>query len=525
MKEVQRSIPNHRITHFAVVDSVVGDKIAKHQSTSSSAANMNDELLFDDVQVPPELNELDESLRCNICKELLSNAVMISERTCGHSFCSECIRNHFRQQMTSGTVRKTSCPVCRCNVGKGDSALIPNLTLQAAVKCFQNSVQALNEKSQDVATDSSESKENDRPIRNTRNSKVAAANKKDTQKNEQEAKLSTNPIPLSKKFKPMYGKLKKKDLVRICKEEGLLTYGTDCELKDRHKRFVDMWNAETDSIAPKPAREIIAKFNLEESSKSQEASKYDAKKSANAMSKLKESRRQSADNDSIKVSSGDPNFDDEMDKGFAKLIAKARVSRGSDTPKSNRSHVVSEGGSRLGNEGIGGSLSSTMSPKAGTKPAISSSVESTDELLPENQDGEALFEDLSESVTKEVSQQAQGGPAVSNASEATDLIDLTDTMTASATASLISSTGSATSCEIKSSQGQRTIDQTMKVEMKKRSSPKSLAEANSLSEALPKRQRQSRSAIKEWNCHICTYINKNQHPRAKCCMCGSLRLL
>ena len=486
---------------------------------------MNDELLLDDVQVPPELNELDESLRCNICKELLSNAVMISERTCGHSFCSECIRNHFRQQMTSGTVRKTSCPVCRCNVGKGDSALIPNLTLQAAVKCFQNSVQALNEKSQDVATDSSESKENDRPIRNTRNSKVAAANKKDTQKNEQEAKFSTHPIPLSKKFKPMYGKLKKKDLVRICKEDGLATYGTDSELKDRHKRFVDMWNAETDSIAPKPAREIIAKFNLEESSKSQEASKYDAKKSAKAMSKLKESRRQSADNDSIKISSGDPNFDDEMDKGFAKLIAKARVSRGSATPKSNRSHVGSEGGSKTVNEGIGSSLSTSTSRKGGEEPTITSSVESAGDVLPDNLDGETPSGELSESVTKEVSQQAQVGPAASNASEASDLIDLTDTMTATATVSSVSSTGSTTPYETKPSQGQSTINQTMKVEMKKRSSPKALAEANSLSEALPKRQRQSRSANKEWNCHICTFINKNQHPRAKCCMCGSLRLL
>lgn len=89
------------------------------------------------MNIPPDLKELDESLRCCVCGEYFHAAVTISEEQCGHSFCSECIRNHFRHQMKS-VHRTTSCPTCRQPVR--DKALVPNRDLQQAVLAYRKSL-------------------------------------------------------------------------------------------------------------------------------------------------------------------------------------------------------------------------------------------------------------------------------------------------------------------------------------------------------------------------------------------------
>jgi hypothetical protein len=48
-------------------------------------------------------NEIDQELKCDICKEPLQSPVSLS--TCNHTFCKECIKQWFNQ--------KNSCPTCR----------------------------------------------------------------------------------------------------------------------------------------------------------------------------------------------------------------------------------------------------------------------------------------------------------------------------------------------------------------------------------------------------------------------------
>ena len=470
---------------------------------------MNEQI--EDVNIPHELGSLDESLRCNICKELLSNAVMISERTCGHSFCSECIRGHFRSQLTSGTVRKTSCPVCRCDVSKRESSLIPNLSLQAAVKGFKDYIQRLSQQCEKEVDYVSETKENDRPRRNTRHAIAAAAK---NEEHEQESKFSPHPIPVDKKVKPIYGSLKKKDIMRLCKEEGLATHGDERELKDRHRRFVDMWNGETDSIAPKSAKEIISKFNREENAKCLASSNFSAKQDAQYMSKVKESRKQSGLNDSTKVSSGNPQFDETLNTGFAKLIAKEKERRRNESSKANG---IEDTPVRAKSENADASLGA--SPTITGNDAINmTSDEIKDEGHPENTN-EASFGVAFESST--VQNTHVEVASVTATSESNSFVDLTDSVAHSTgSASSLSPTDITTSSDARASQGQRTIDQTMKVQTKKRSSPTSFSSANSLSKT---RHRRFRSTNEPWNCHACTYLNKSQHTKTTCVMCGTQR--
>lgn len=50
-----------------------------------------------------ELQKLDEHLRCPICKELFTTAMMIS--TCSHSFCALCVHRCLSEEQL--------CPKCR----------------------------------------------------------------------------------------------------------------------------------------------------------------------------------------------------------------------------------------------------------------------------------------------------------------------------------------------------------------------------------------------------------------------------
>ena len=92
-----------------------------------------------DDDVPPVLNVLDEALRCKICGEHFRSAVTIASTQCGHSFCSECIRNTFSQQLVT-TKRQRRCPQCNYNVQNENKELVKNFVLQEAVAAYKASL-------------------------------------------------------------------------------------------------------------------------------------------------------------------------------------------------------------------------------------------------------------------------------------------------------------------------------------------------------------------------------------------------
>jgi hypothetical protein len=84
---------------------------------------------------------------------------------------------------------------------------------------------------------------------------------------------SVVPLPASsvirleqKKF-DLVGK-KRKDLVSICKSEGIDCTGIDGDLKDRIKRFSDYWRSECDREVQKSKAQMLSDFRRQEAMRS-----------------------------------------------------------------------------------------------------------------------------------------------------------------------------------------------------------------------------------------------------------------
>ncbi|KAL6307967.1 hypothetical protein BKA93DRAFT_833243 [Sparassis latifolia] len=78
---------------------------------------------FPPADVAPGVRQLDEALRCSICRELYQAPVTIS---CGHCFCSLCIRSVLQE--------KGECPLCRQSAS--DTKIRRNPALENAVKAW-----------------------------------------------------------------------------------------------------------------------------------------------------------------------------------------------------------------------------------------------------------------------------------------------------------------------------------------------------------------------------------------------------
>ncbi|KAJ2582477.1 E3 ubiquitin-protein ligase rad18 [Coemansia sp. RSA 1836] len=74
----------------------------------------------------PHMRELDQLLRCPVCKEYFITAMVTA--TCGHTFCSLCVRRCLTQE--------TRCPSCRALLT--ESELNPNRLIDSAVHSFKS---------------------------------------------------------------------------------------------------------------------------------------------------------------------------------------------------------------------------------------------------------------------------------------------------------------------------------------------------------------------------------------------------
>jgi hypothetical protein len=312
---------------------------------------------FTEDNVPEQMLDLDESLRCDICRQIYENAVMISERTCGHCFCSKCVRKTFRFQLNSvkSTKSEASCPTCRCVVKRGESALIPNFAMQKCVlqyKKFRSNYIASNsgaalEKGEKTTTLNNTA--SNQPASRSASAVAVAVNgpKNDTIDEPQQQQVA-------RRAKMTYKGLQKKRLQQLCAADNLPTTGSEEDLRMRHGNFVELLNSEVDSIAPHSYQQVHQTFIEEDKAKRREEqieqmngitnhSKY--------MGKIKEAREKLGENDGIgknvKLSSGNMAFDKKMRGGFDHLVAKLnerekqQESR-SEAPKNTGSNAVGD---------------------------------------------------------------------------------------------------------------------------------------------------------------------------------------
>ncbi|KNE57831.1 DNA repair protein rad18 [Allomyces macrogynus ATCC 38327] len=94
----------------------------------SSSAAISTSTIDDPSDWPLEYRDLatfDQALRCPMCGDLFTTALMVIK--CGHNFCSLCIRHRI-------SASDTSCPVCREDVKEAD--LRPNRIIDDLVAAF-----------------------------------------------------------------------------------------------------------------------------------------------------------------------------------------------------------------------------------------------------------------------------------------------------------------------------------------------------------------------------------------------------
>ena len=300
--------------------------------------------------VPRELQALDESFRCGICQELYNVAVTIAEPSCGHSFCSACIRLTFRAGMT-GLRREASCPKCRCVVAKGEKSLIPNRALQEAVLQYKTFLLVV------PATDKKRSLDHPSKNDNVTNSLIASQSitrqskriKQQTDKedssDDNEQSVDQPPMTLQKRPSTHYSSLKKKQLQELCAREGLPTNGTEEDLKARHHLFVTLWNAETDSIQPKTPAELVDEVARRERTRQDEKRKEwqnGVAVHSQCMKQIVEARERLGKGEEVKIKSANESFNLEMRNNFARLIAQGRARQAKARAEREKSEAANE---------------------------------------------------------------------------------------------------------------------------------------------------------------------------------------
>ncbi|RPB25688.1 DNA repair protein rad18, partial [Terfezia boudieri ATCC MYA-4762] len=273
----------------------------------------------------PSLQRLDNSLRCQVCKEFLS-APLITE--CSHTFCSLCIRRCFTQEQ--------KCPSCR--VPGQEARLRRNAGVEECVEAFLavrgELLRVLGEVKEEVGVgiedvdgmgdmdemDGEEStpkpveavepepddglfpcpgcnnrmkvdwipyhidaclkaKEDGRPPpapqppqpRTTRPSQFAQNNQQFFSRPSRTTRSSNTLQPQQPQPQPStatrlpklnYSLMNHKHLREKLQEFGLLATGTKTQMVARHSEWVNLYNANLDSLRPKPTRVLVQDLEL-----------------------------------------------------------------------------------------------------------------------------------------------------------------------------------------------------------------------------------------------------------------------
>mmetsp|Transcript_28104 Transcript_28104/g.80762 ORF Transcript_28104/g.80762 Transcript_28104/m.80762 type:complete len:536 (+) Transcript_28104:175-1782(+) len=526
---------------------------ASNNPAALMAAYMNEV----DDDVPPALRAVAESLECQICGDFFQAAVTIADARCGHSFCAECIRNTFRAQMQDSIARKRMCPICRCLCGD-ERKLIPNRALQEAVAAFQSSlpkVVAMTKASAAPATTETKEPPKQSPIptpsppsRSVRSSRRKASAVNYAEENDDQEDVEVIPSPSASKRprvsleqapaaaaeaqppseppittrKPLvasYHKKKLRELKAMCQQEGLNTWGSEEQLKQRHREFITLWNCEVDNtVNPKTPSQVRAILAEREAARNREQSQ------ANLGGAAQQHRGMQSYLE--KGTSGNADLDQKIKGNFSSLIAQARERMAQQKRKrqEEQAKTASEGDSPSEHSEQQVPAPPKEETEATEKPAAS--VDSSSTTGPdENQEAKAVTN------TSDVVSHPSPVPAESKdpALEVIEIASSSNVIPAElanpasvsqeplANINAVAAASAQSSTNASGLKRKPTLLERMVVTRPREPAPPSTQDDDA-------DRRPRRSILDSWSCERCTFLNENRKGiHAKCEMCGQQR--
>ena len=286
----------------------------------------NENNIFLEGNIPRDLIELDQTFRCPICANLFDKAVTIKE--CGHTYCSVCIQNYWVATRNGVHRQEKSCPICRTtvNVMNVQKALVMNRSIQESVEAFKQILLNRYRSSKDQIKDSPP--HHKRRRRNSRKSSATVKYDQSPHGNEiftsgDDSYSGDEEIPIQQKMESRnYARMKKKNLVSLCRQFNIPTSGSEQELMNRMRNYQNMWNAEfLHSIHPKKPSDIAAKLRREEQAQRDEkkrAQMTGATNSNECMRKLNATLKSGNE----KITSGNVTFDGKLESTFEAMTSQ-----------------------------------------------------------------------------------------------------------------------------------------------------------------------------------------------------------
>ena len=473
--------------------------------------------IFNEENIPEELQEIDQTFRCSICGSLFDKAVSIKD--CGHTYCSVCIRSHWKAVMHGIHRQPKSCPICRTilvNQHDINSALVINRSVQESVKVFREMLQKKNNADdQEVLPLPSSLPRSRRPRR-----AAAAADRRKVNNNNhddddyEEEKDDDNDndddrdLPIHENMASRnYGKMKKKELQKMLKDFSLPSSGSEQDLTNRIRRFQSMWNAEVDSIHPSRPSEVAKKLIQEEQAQKDEKKRSMLAGSSNDteyIKNLKESiGRKNGSNEA--VTSGNTNFDNKLDGKFHKLEVELRNrSKGKSSSSAPTTKPI------ITCEGSKGNSTGTVSAESHAE-CIEIDMEETSTGIEEESE-DILSENIQQTIATTMNK--ENDSVSSTKSRRRNLTIHNQKTTSSQTAAASSSSSVSPRKSRQQSRSKKTQQQKITVSKVKRSRSSPLSKAS----ASPSPSVATRLT---WSCTRCTF--ENTFPSYLCAMCSNRR--
>lgn len=195
-----------------------------------------------------KLSILEQSLVCGICSEFYENPHAL---TCGHSFCSLCIRKHLDRNFNANTFNK--CPMCP------EKAETSHLRVNRVLESITTNYRVVRDELLEFIKNGSTT------------SNVTLSNPSSTGQRKETDIKRLIPQKVLHEFNTV--PKMKKELLSLCQPSSIpiTTDGGLDDLKRKYRNFVAIHNAQVGSLHPMTFSECVQEINRAERARAAEA--------------------------------------------------------------------------------------------------------------------------------------------------------------------------------------------------------------------------------------------------------------